>query len=149
MKQLTMLALAFSIACSGSKDDSAAEDTAGGEDTTDTTDITDTSDTSVEATIWGCNVSAWGLCYDMFAEDGWDAAGSEETCTAVASAYGVETAFINDDFGCPVDNTVGECDLPAGGDFSNPVTSYYDAGSFDAATAQAACEGANGEFFGE
>ena len=145
MKQLTMLALAFSVACSGSKDDSAAVDTAGGDDTTDTTDTTDTS--GGEATTWGCNAPDFGICYDMYAEEGWDAASSEETCSAVASQYGIATDFINDDYGCPVDNSVGACDLPASGDFASPVTAWYDGGSWDATSAEGACTGAGGSFY--
>lgn len=141
MKQLTMLALAFSVACSGSKDDSAASDTAGGDDTTDTTD------TSVEASTWGCNAPDFGMCFDMYADEGWDAASSESTCSAVASQYGISTDFINDDYGCPIDNSVGQCDLPAGGDFSNPVTAWYDGGSWDGASAEGACSSAGGSFY--
>lgn len=144
MKQLTMLALAFSVACSGSKDDSAAGDTAGGDDTTDTTDTSDTSDA---ASTWGCNAADFGICYDMYAEDGWDAASSEETCSAVAAQYGITTDFINDDYGCPVDNSVGACDLAAGGDFANAVTAWYDGGSWDADSAMGSCEAAGGSFY--
>lgn len=145
MKQLTMLALAFSVACSGSKDDSASDDSGAADDTTDTTDTSDTSD--AEATIWGCNAPAFGICYDMYADEGWDAASSEETCSAVAAQYGIETEFINDDYGCVEDASVGACDLPAGGDFANAVTAWYDGGSWDETSAGESCAAAGGDFY--
>lgn len=101
----------------------------------------------VEDDIWGCDVTEWGLCYDMSAYSGWNMAIAQETCAAVATAYTVQTTFIQDNFGCSFNDVVGECELPSSGDFANPVTAFYKQSSFDSATAEAACIDANGDFY--
>jgi hypothetical protein len=101
----------------------------------------------VEDDIWGCDVAEWGLCYDMSQYSGWDVVSAQETCAAVATTYTVQTTFIEDNFGCPVDDAVGECELPPSSDFANSVTAFYDQGSFDVTSAEAACTYANGEFY--
>lgn len=100
-----------------------------------------------DGSTWGCAAPAFGICYDMYAEAGWDEDSAEATCENLGSQYGIEVAFINDDYGCPVDNSVGACELDAGGDFSYAVTAWYDGGSWDSGSAEGSCSSAGGDFY--
>ena len=130
-KSLFFLAT-LAVACTSNKGDTA--DSAG--DTDDNT-----------AAVYGCDAAAFGICYDHYTTEGWDQASATASCDYLASQYGIETSFIANP-GCPTSNAVGECDLPAGGDFTYGVTALYDSGSWDASSAESACSSAGGSYFG-
>ena len=135
MNKSLLIVAALAVACTSNKGDSA--DSA----------ASDTDDTASGDAVYGCSVADWGICYDHYTVDGWDQASATESCDFLASQYGVSTTFIANP-GCPTDSAVGECDLPAGGDFSFAVSALYDSGDFDSATGQAACDAAGGTYYG-
>lgn len=131
-KSLFILAT-LAVACTSNKGDTA--DSAAGDTDADT------------SAVYGCDVSSWGLCFDHYTADGWDQGSATESCDFLASQYGVSTSFIANP-GCPTSSAVGECDLPAGGDFSYPVTALYASSSWDSSSAEGACSSAGGDYYG-
>lgn len=111
----------------------------------DTADSAADTDTNTDA-VYGCSVADWDICYDHYTTDGWDQASATESCDFLASQYGVATSFLANP-GCPTTSAVGECDLPAGGDFTYGVTALYGS-SFDSGAAETACGSAGGTYFG-
>ena len=133
MNKSLLIVAALAVACTSNKGDSADS-------------AADTSDTGSSDAVYGCSVADWDICYDHYTVDGWDQASATESCDFLASQYGVSSTFIANP-GCPTDTAVGECDLPAGGDFSFGVSALYGS-SFDAASAESACGAAGGTYYG-
>jgi hypothetical protein len=136
MKNSLILIAALSVACTSNKGD-----TAGDSGSTDTNDTNVTGDA-----VYGCDVADWSICYDHYTTDGWDQASATASCDMLASQYGVSTSVLADP-GCSTDDTVGDCELPSGGDFDYAVDAWYYSGGWDATTAEASCSSAGGTFY--
>jgi hypothetical protein len=84
-----------------------------------------------------CDWPDIGICFEF---EGYD--DTEGWCADIGSAYSIATSYSSE--GCPL--TDGECALPAGGDFPEPVTAYYY--DFSATDAESACESSGGTWNG-
>ena len=83
---------------------------------------------------------------DHYTSDGWDQQLSISSCEFIESQYMVSGSFIEHP-SCPTDNVVGECDLPAGGDFAYPVTLLYDSSASTGSTPETVCMENDGVYY--
>ena len=127
----------------GSDDEPASEPS----DEWDDSGWWDTGDWGDADAVYGCDAPDFGICYDHYSAQGWDQDSAMESCDYLTAQYGISTTFLANP-GCPTSSAVGECDLPAGGDFTYGITALYDSGSWDSGSAEGACGSAGGSYFG-
>ena len=97
------------------------------------------------STIMGVN-SSWGLCYDQLTRDGWNDMSALESCTDLATAYGLKMNF-HSGMGCSQHQTVGECHIEQNVYFSASTVTRYNRDAWRLEDAQKACVQAKGAFF--